>query len=106
MNARTNTPIRGAQPQIDTSLYEKSKVELEEAIKFANESKAIAVKMLTIEIAEFEKKPKNIDIQGQILKLRDYIFSKDNLISQLDGQLVEVNRVLDSVNKDDKKTVN
>lgn len=98
--------VKGAQPKIDASLYEKSKVELEAAIKFAEESKAVALEMLTLENSELDKHPRDIDIQGQVLKLRDYIFGKDNIISQLDGQLAEVNRVLDSIKNDKIESVN
>lgn len=100
MNARTqNAPIRGAQPQIDTKLYEDNKKDLELAIKLAKSAKDEAEGMLDVMHSKLNQDLTNIDVQGQVLKLRDYIFNKANIISQLEGQLYETNKVLESAKK-------
>ncbi len=93
-----NTRIKGASPKIDTKLYEDQKTDLTTAIELANANIEKAKVMLNDMEQELDKDRTNIAVQEQVLKLRDYIFKYGSLLSQLEGQLYECQRVLDGVN--------
>ena len=93
-----DTRIKGASPKIDTKLYEDQKADLTTAIELAKANIGKAKVMLNDMEQKLDKDRTNIAVQEQVLKLRDYIFKYGSLLSQLEGQLYECQRVLDGVN--------
>lgn len=91
--------IKGATPKIDTKLYEDQKADLTAAIENVKSNTEAAKDMLAVMEAEYAKDRTNIAVQEQILKLRDYIFKYGSMLSNLEGQLYECQKVLDSVNE-------
>ena len=100
MNAKTP----GTQPKIDTSLLEQGIKDIKEVEALIESSQEDAKAMLAACKESLKDDPLNIDLQGQILRLNDYIIKNTQNIFSLEGQIEEINRQLKAA--DNLKVVN
>ena len=90
MNARTT----GTQPHIDASALEQGIKDIKEVITLVTDAKAEAEAMLVSCRTELKNKPLDIELQGQVLRLNDYIIKQTQNLCTLEGQITEIERSL------------